>query len=149
VPAVAGLFFLLRRNRELASVALAALVLLVASNSLAADWWGGSAFGLRRLVSATPLLALGLAGFFVDARRVIERWGAHSSSGSPGPARAVMGRLVAPLVSIAFVGWNLLLVAQYTLRMISHTEGVSFAVMAANQPKVLARLIQLAGEALK
>lgn len=149
VPAVAGLFCLLRRNRELAGVSLAALILLVASNSIVADWWGGSSFGLRRLVSATPFLALGLAVFFADARLVLDRWVARSGRGSPGRARVVMGRLAVPLVSIAFAGWNLLLMAQYALRMISHTEVVSFAVMAANQPKVLARLIQLAGEVLK
>lgn len=149
VPAVAGLFCLLRRNRELAGVSLAAMILLVASNSIVEDWWGGSSFGLRRLVSGTPFLALGLAVFFADARLLIENWGTRGVTGSPGHARVVMGRLAVPLISIVFIGWNLLLMAQYALRMISHTGAVSFAVMATNQPKVLARLIQLAGEVLK
>jgi hypothetical protein len=61
----------------------------------------------------------------------------------------LMGRLAAPLITIAFVGWNLLLMAQYALRMISHTGAVSFTVMAANQPRVLARLIQFVAEALR
>ncbi len=149
VPAVAGLFCLLRRNRELAGVSLAALILLVVSNSIVEDWWGGSSFGLRRLVSGTPFLALGLAVFFADARRVLERWGARSGPGSPGHARVMMGRLAAPLVSIAFAGWNLLLMAQYALGMISHSGPVSLAIIAANQPRVVARLIRLAGEVLK
>lgn len=149
VPAVAGLFCLLRRNRELAGVSLAAMVLLVASNSIVEDWWGGSSFGLRRLVSGTPFLALGLAVFFADARLVLERWRAHGVPGSPGRARAALGWIAAPLVSFTFMGWNLLLMAQYALRMIDHTGAVSFAVMAANQPKVLARLIQFAGDVLK
>ena len=149
VPALAGLFCLLRRNRELAGASLAALLLLVASNSIVEDWWGGSSFGARRLVSGTPFLVLGLAVFFADARRLLERWGTRGLPETPGRARVVTGRLVAPLVSMVFIGWNLLLMAQYALGMISHMEAVSFAVMAANQPKVLARLIQLAGEITK
>ncbi len=149
VPAVAGLFCLFRRNRELAGASLAAVILLVASNSIVEDWWGGSSFGLRRLVSATPFLALGLAVFFADARLLLERRGTRGVPGTPGRARLVMGRLAAPLISITFIGWNLLLMAQYALRMISHTGAVSFSVMAANQLKVLARMIQLAGEVLR
>lgn len=149
VPAVAGLLCLLRRNRELAGVSLAALVLLVVSNSIAGDWWGGSSFGQRRLVSGTPFLVLGLAVFLAEARGLIERRGARGGPGTPGPARAMWARLAAPLVAIAFTGWNLLLMAQYALRMIGHSEAVPFAVIAANQPRVLARLIQLAGRVLR
>jgi hypothetical protein len=148
VPAVAGLFLLFRRNRELAGVSLAAVILLILSNSIVEDWWGRSSFGLRRLVSGTPFLVLGLAVFYADARLLLGRWGVRGPD-SPGRARLVAGRLAAPVFSIAFAGWNLLLVAQYALGMISHTEAVSFAAMAANQPKVLARLIQLVAQALR
>jgi len=42
-----------------------------------------------------------------------------------------------------------LLLAQFSLGMISHTKSVPFAVMAANQPKVIARLIELARQILQ
>jgi hypothetical protein len=149
VPAVAGLLSLFRRNRELAGVSIAALALLVISNGLVHDWWGGSSFGMRRLVSATPLFALGLGVFMDDVGGAWTRLLARGEAGPRGALRASLAGFAAPLLAIAFSIWNLLLMAQYSLRMISHTEAVSFAAMAANQPRVVARLIQLAAATLK
>jgi hypothetical protein len=137
LPAVFGLFLLGRRDRELATVSLLAVLLLAVSNATARDWWGGASFGMRRMLSATPLLALGLAACLDEFRRSL----AHRA-----PAAA---RLAAPLALSAFVLWNVLLLAQYSLGMISHTGPVSLAAIAANQPAVVARLVRLAGDVLR
>lgn len=127
--AVAGLFALAKRDRTFALVAAASLALLVVANCTARDWWAGASFGARRLVSATPLLVAGLAALF-DAV----------------PQRAA--RLAVPALVGLFALWNLLLLGQYALGMISHTDAVPFGVMAANQPRVVAELFaRLAGHA--
>ena len=149
LPAVAGLFLLFRRDRELAAVSLAAVLLLVVSNATARDWWGGASFGMRRLVSATPLLALGLAVALDDARLALARREPHGGHGGGAPAASAAARLLAPLACLVFSTWNLLLLAQYSLGMISHTGPVSLATIAANQPTVVARVIRVVGEVLR
>lgn len=147
--AVIGLFLLSRRDRELAGVSLVAVLLLVVSNAAARDWWGGASFGMRRLVSATPLFALGFAVLLDDVRLALT---GRTPVGSPGTGRrtAIGGaRLLAPLACFAFTAWNLLLLAQYALGMISHTGPVSLTTIAANQPAVAARMIRIVGEVLR
>ena len=147
--AVAGLFRLLRRDRELAGVGLAALLLLVVSNCTVRDWWGGASFGMRRLVSGTPFFALGLAVFLDDLRLALAHRTPRPGNGAGAHVTSTGPRLLAPLAFFAFSAWNLLLLAQYALGMISHTGPVSLATIAANQPRVVARLIRLAGELLR
>jgi hypothetical protein len=137
--AVIGLFRLRRRDAELAGVSLAILVALVLSNCTVIDWWAGTAFGMRRLVSATPLFVLGLAVLLDDVRCA---WARRIP-------RAARGGFIAPLVFAGFGMWNVLLMAQFALGMISHTGPVPLSMIAANQPKVIARLIELAGEILR
>lgn len=147
--AVIGLFLLSRRDRELAGVSLVAVLLLVVSNATARDWWGGASFGMRRLVSATPLFALGFAVLLDDVRLA---WTRRTPVGSPDTGRraAIAGAgLLAPLACFAFTAWNLLLLAQYALGMISHTGPVSLTTIAANQPAVAAKMIRVLGEVLK
>jgi hypothetical protein len=147
--AVAGLFRLFRRERELAGVCLAALLLLIVSNCTVRDWWGGASFGMRRLVSGTPFFALGLAVFLEDVRLALARLTPRPNAGI-GPLAAGTGPgLLAPFACFGFSAWNLLLLAQYALGMISHTGPVSLATIAANQPRVMARLIRLAAEVLR
>lgn len=59
--ALLGLLLWLARDARLALALLAAVLASVALNSLQWDWWGADAFGQRRLLGLTPLLALGLA----------------------------------------------------------------------------------------
>ncbi len=149
IPAVAGLFLLFRRDRELAAVSLAALALLVIANCTVRDWWGGASFGMRRLVSGTPLLILGFAVFLEDARGALARregMNARVPGAGKGASRAWW---LAPLAAFALTGWNLLLLGQYALGMISHSGPVPLATIAANQPRVVARMIQIAGEVLR
>lgn len=138
--AVCGLFRLFPRNRELAGITLATFSLLVLSNCFAGDWWGGASFGMRRLVSATPLLVMGLAVIFDDIGRGLSRL-------VPGAGMHV--RLVTPVLFAVFSVWNVLLVAQYSLGMISHTEPVSLSTIAANQPEVVTRIVRLIGGIFK
>jgi len=56
---------------------------------------------------------------------------------------ALARRIMAPLVLVVFGVWNVLLVAQYSLGMISHVDAVPVWTIAANQPKVIIRLIDL------
>ena len=147
--AVAGLFRLFRRDRELAGVCLAALLLLVASNGTVRDWWGGASFGMRRLISGTPLFALGLAVFLDDVRLALAHRAPRQVEGAGAPAARTGPRLLAPLACFGFSAWNLLLLAQYALGMISHSGPVSLASIAANQPGVVVRLVRLVGEVLK
>jgi hypothetical protein len=147
--AVAGLFRLFRRDRELAGVCLAALLLLVASNCAVRDWWGGASFGMRRLVSGTPLFALGFAVFLDDVRMALAHRTPRQGAGVAAPTASTGPRLLAPLAFFGFSIWNLLLLAQYALGMISHTGPVSLTTIAANQPRVVASLIRLAGGILK
>jgi hypothetical protein len=147
--AVAGLFRLFRRDRELAGVCLASLVLLVASNCTARDWWGGASFGMRRLVSGTPLFALGFAVFLDDVRMALAQRTPRRGGRVGAPAASTGPRRLAPLAFFGFSVWNLLLLAQYALGMISHSGSVSLVTIAANQPRVVVRLVRLVGEVLK
>jgi len=58
-----------RRERGLGLYCLLGLVCSAGVNSLMSDWWGGDAFGQRRLVSLSPFFALGLAQFVDWLRR--------------------------------------------------------------------------------
>jgi hypothetical protein len=150
VLAVTGLLLLLRRRRELAVVALSSLALLVLANCTARDWWGGAAFGMRRLVSATPLFVLGLAVFLDEAARGFGLAGSGASGaeaaravGAEGGRPAAAAGWLAPVVVAVFAVWNLLLLGQYALGMISHTDAVPLSRMAANQPLVVERVLRL------
>jgi hypothetical protein len=55
---------------------VAALTVLLAEiyvNAAVRDWWGGTSFGVRRMSSCAPLLALGLANFGALATSVARR----------------------------------------------------------------------------
>jgi hypothetical protein len=93
--------------------AFAFLLALTRTNAGVGDWWGGSAFGGRRFESALPLFGLGLA-------LAVGR-GAELSRRHP---------LVLPsLVVLVFVGFNLLVAAQYKSGAISYSDPVSFEEM--------------------
>lgn len=73
-PALAGLVLLHRRDRRLAlglGIVTLAEVWLVAS---VVDWWGGYAFGARRLVDLTPVFLLGLAVALDRVGSTAARW---------------------------------------------------------------------------
>lgn len=154
--ASAGLLLLFRRNRELAGVCVATLALSVVSNCTIYDWWGGAAFGMRRLLSMSPIFAIGLAALFAEMRRAFgastaragETAGLSPRESISPPAEVGLppgrpARWAAPAITGVFSAWNLLLLLQYALGMISHTGAVTFITIAANQPETLARVIRL------
>jgi hypothetical protein len=83
-----------------------------------------------------------------DVRAALARRTTRQSGGVEAPATSTGPKLLAPLAFIAFSLWNLLLLAQYALGMISHSGPVSLATIAANQPGVVIRLVRLVGEVL-
>ena len=95
---IAGLGFLVRRDRLLGCVALAIVALTIYVNACAGDWWAGAAFGARRFVGNTILFSMGLAALFAS----------EFSRRRP--------RLV-PWTAAALILYNLLFVLQYQLFM--------------------------------
>ena len=64
---VAGLPWLLRRDRVTATAAMLVLCVAWYVNAAVADWWAGEAFGARRFVGVLPLFTMGLAA-------LLDRW---------------------------------------------------------------------------
>jgi hypothetical protein len=94
--AVIGLGVLVgsKRTRSLVVIGLvAAVAIQVYLNSTILDWWGGSAYGQRRLCNVTLPLVVGLAALFAAC------------------ARARLPRLVRHAIALVvfgvFIGWNL------------------------------------------
>ncbi len=82
-------------DRALRTAFFAAVVLELYSSSVLLDWWGGRAFGARRLISLAPLAVVGL-GFVMDRLRGARRRWAWAIA----------------LVALACV-WNLRLATHY------------------------------------
>jgi hypothetical protein len=129
---VIGLVRLAKRQRELAAVCMAGFVLLTVSNCLISDWWGGAAFGMRRLITATPLFVLGLGVLLNDMRQ-----------GGFGERVATASFWLVPAAISILICWNFLLVVQYALGLISHDQPVSLVAIMANQPVAINRLGRL------
>jgi len=66
---------MLPRNARLVAIGLGATVIMqVYLNSTILDWWGGAAFGQRRLCSVTLPLVVGMAALLWRAGRLVARW---------------------------------------------------------------------------
>jgi hypothetical protein len=96
--AMIGLFAMPRRARLVSAGLLAAVAIQVYLNSTIFDWWGGAAFGQRRLCNVTLPLVVGLASLLWRAGQLARRW-------PIGARRAVAAAILVPLVA-----WNLWLV---------------------------------------
>jgi hypothetical protein len=94
-----GLVFAPKRHRVLGAGLIAAVVIQVYLNSTIQDWWGGAAFGQRRMTNVTLPLVVGLAVLLHYCSRLrVPRWLKH------GAAIAILGGLVT---------WNLIKVRKY------------------------------------
>ncbi len=69
LPAVAGFLLFRRGQRRVGALSMLTFLAAVAVNSSMADWWGSDSFGQRRMLSLTPLFALGLGETLAWARR--------------------------------------------------------------------------------
>lgn len=97
VPAILGLIGMARRDRALVVPFVFILLSAWYVNASVADWWAGEAFGARRFLSLTPLLAVGLAAWLC------------ASTGRPSRTRVV--------VVMVLIALNGLLLFQYQVFM--------------------------------
>ena len=96
--AVAGLPFLVRRDRFVGWTTIAMLALAVYVNAVVWDWWAGEAFGARRFIGYSAFFALGLAALL-----------------SRPPFKQRPGLVAA--IGSAFVVYNVLFLLQYQVFM--------------------------------
>ncbi len=92
-----GLLFV--RDRKLAAFLLAAFALDLYISSVVLDWSGHASYGIRRLVGATPVFALGFAA-------LVDRL-----------TTAAARRVIAALTGLAIL-WNFAFIVQYRLGLI-------------------------------
>ena len=122
-----GLILFYKKDRSLSIYFLLLFLFQVIINAIPFNWWAGSSFGYRRLLDLLPLYILGLA---------------YLISILDGPNTKkwiwVIGRLL--------ILWNVGLILQFSLGLISHTEPVSFRDIMINQftivPSRIVRVIQ-------
>jgi hypothetical protein len=123
ILAVAGLFVLLWRDRELGGILLAvtlAFYFLIASYP---DWDGISSFGNRFFVSLTPIFILGLAETF-DAFAKIWK-----------DRRGALMRAAG--VTALLIVWNWGFIFQWGMHLISERGPISWEEMVYNQFRVV------------
>ena len=121
-----GLVPLWRRDRKLTVALLIPLLMQCYLNSAIAEGFAHHeyAFGARRFISATPLLALGLAAI---AESVTDKF-RH-------------GSLAVLAVATTFVGWNLLLELQFSLGFVSYGEPLTWNELFLGKFRMIAELI--------
>lgn len=66
---LAGLLRSTLKKNKLTAVLLIGFLFQWLFNSTLPQWWGGHAFGMRRLINCTPLFAFGLAPFLSNVRK--------------------------------------------------------------------------------
>ena len=98
--AVIGLGLVPRRARLVGAGLIAAVAIQVYLNSTILDWWGGAAFGQRRMCNVTLPLVVGLASLVWRAGQLARRL--------PVAAR----HAIAVAVLAGFVAWNLVRVGE-------------------------------------
>ena len=95
-----GLLTLPRRARLVAAGLLIVVAVQVYLNSIVFDWWGGAAFGQRRMCNVTLPLVVGLASLLWRCNRLAHRLPA---AGRHAIAVAILGPMIA---------WNLMRVGE-------------------------------------
>jgi hypothetical protein len=94
-----GLVFAPKKHRVIGAGLIAAVLIQVYLNSTILDWWGGAAYGQRRMTNVTLPLVVGLAVLLhYCGRRRVPRWLKH------GLAIGVFGGLIT---------WNIVKVRKY------------------------------------
>lgn len=110
--AILGLLFF--RERILASFLFTTFFLDLYISSIALDWWAGHAFGMRRLIGATPIFVLGLAAF-LDHFKISK----------------IKNKILFFLIFL--IGWNFLFIIQYRLGLIPHGDYLTFNQMITDK----------------
>jgi len=120
--AVAGLFFLRRRDSLLGYSCIAVFIVYLYAIGSYQDWAGISSFGSRFFVSLTPIFILGLAASF---ERLDQTW------------RERRATILAVSVTAVLIIWNLGLVFQWGVHLIPARGAISWRDMAYNQVAVV------------
>ncbi len=102
-----GVFMAVKKFRGLAIVLLTIFILETYLHGALKDWWGGSAFGARKMLGILFVFAFGLAYLFTILKR---RW-----------------RVVLVSLCAIFAIWNFLLMTAAPKGIISISKRVSFA----------------------
>ena len=123
--AVVGLGPLWVRDRRTTMALVVPLLLLWYLNSATSDWWAHGSFGARRFVSATAILALGLAALIESVVRRLRH-----------------GTILALICVASLIGWNFLLDLQFTLGYIPTDEAISLRQMTVGKFEMIATLIR-------
>ena len=118
VPAVVGLFFLARHDRNLARYLLIVFAVYLYAIGCYQDWNGIASFGNRFFVSLTPLFVLGLAALF---DRLAHSW---------KRCRTVI--LATASLSL-FILWNLGMMYQWGVHLIPTRGPISWHEAVYNQ----------------
>jgi len=123
IPAVAGLFLFLRRERKLAAYLIAASLCFYYLIAIDPCWDGLSSFGNRKFVSLTPLFVLGLAVTFSEVSDLFKK--------SKGAV------VVAASVTALLMVWNLGFIFQWGTHLVPARGAISWKQMAYNQVAVV------------
>lgn len=109
---VIGLACLPRRARLVGAGLIAAVAIQVYLNSTILDWWGGAAFGQRRLCNVTLPLVVGFAALLWRLGRAVSR----------ARVPRATWHVVATLVFAPMVAWNLAAVVRHAHGLAAPSE---------------------------
>jgi hypothetical protein len=118
IPAVMGLFFLRKYDRNLSSYSVAVFGAYLYAIGCYEDWHGIASFGNRFFVSLTVLFIMGLASFFDWLARALELRRATTLASS---------------MTAVLIVWNLGLVFQWGMHLIPPRGPISWRDAAYNQ----------------
>jgi hypothetical protein len=118
ILSILGSIQLCRRAPELGWPYLSLFLIFVLFYGSWSCWWGGHSFGARFLIKCTPIFVLGLAALM----EVLEK-------------RISFKPL--PLIGGLFIGWNFLMIVQYSTNMISRDDYVPMRELFLNQFRLI------------
>ena len=122
IPAVAGLFLLLRRSHKPAAYLIAAVLVFYYLIAIDPCWDGVSSFGNRKFISLTPFFVLGLAVSFSRFTVFLKRSNAL---------------LIASSVTSVLIIWNLGFIFQWGTHLVPARGPISWKQMTRNQVVVV------------
>jgi hypothetical protein len=122
IPAVAGLFLLLRRSRKLAACLIATVLAFYYLIAIDPCWDGISSFGNRKFISLTPFFVIGLAVSFSHFAAFLKR-----TSALP----------IAISFTSVLIVWNLGFIFQWGTHLVPARGPISWKQMAHNQVAVV------------
>lgn len=122
--ATIGLVPLWKRDGKVAAALLVALLVHLYVNSAHIYWWAHGSFGARRFVSATPLLALGLAATTEHVAKRFRR-----------------GHLIMLGTIGSLVAWNFLFDLQYSWGFIPRDQAISLHELTIGKLEMVVELL--------